>query len=69
MNRVARRHLITDTLAAFVAAGHPLRGARICENGDLLLLTDEPAGALPSNDDGEWVDLAGQTDLSSAKRA
>jgi hypothetical protein len=69
MNRVARKHLITDTLAAFVAVGQPVKGVRICDNGDVLLLTDTPPGAVPSNDDGDWVDLAGETEIPRAKGA
>jgi hypothetical protein len=68
MSRAARKHLIADTLAAFVAAGCPVKGARLCVNGDLLLLTEAPDTALPSNDDGDWVDLAGQTETPRAKR-
>lgn len=67
MNRPARKALIADTLAAFAALGQPVKGARICDNGDVLLLTEAPAAALPSNDDGDWVDLAGQTEVPRAK--
>lgn len=68
MNRVARRHLLTDALAAFMAVGQPVKGVRICENGDVLLLTDAPPDAVASNDDGAWVDLAGETEIPRAKR-
>jgi hypothetical protein len=68
MNRVARKHLITDALAAFLAVGQPVKGVRICENGDVLLLTDTPPEAVASNDDGDWVDLAGQTEIPRAQR-
>lgn len=69
MSPTARKHLIADTLAAFLAVGQTLKAARICENGDILLLTEPPAGALPSNDDGDWVDLAGETKVPRAKGA
>lgn len=70
MRRAERKHLITDTLAAFEAVGRPVKGVRICDNGDLVLLTDRPAGVLPSNDDGgDWLDLAGETEIPGAKRA
>lgn len=69
MNRVARKHLIADTLAAFAALGREVKGARICDNGDVVLLTDTPAGALASNDDADWVDLAGEKEVPGASRA
>lgn len=70
MSRAGRKHLIADTLAAFAAAGCPVKGARLCANGDVLLLTDTPSGALPSNDDdGDWVSLAGEEEVPGAQRA
>lgn len=68
MNRLTRKHLIADVLAAFAATGQPVKGARLCDNGDVVLLTEAPSGALASNDDGNWVDLAGQENVSGAQR-
>jgi hypothetical protein len=69
VNRVSRKHLIVDTMAAFAALGRDIKGARICNNGEVVLLTDAPSGALASNDDGDWVSLAGEKDISGAAGA
>lgn len=56
----ARRKLLADVFKAFTQAGAPPTAARICSNGDILLLTQNPTDALESPDlDADWVDLAG----------
>lgn len=61
MPPMARRKLLTDVFKAFTQAGAPPTAARICANGDVLLLTQNPPAALDSPDsDADWVDLAGK---------
>lgn len=70
MKRAALRQAISEAMAAFAARGTPVKAMRACGNGDVLLLTDMPADALPSdNDTGEWVDLAGETEIPRASGA
>lgn len=60
--------VIKRTIAAMDAQGHPVKAARLCANGDVVLLTESPAGLLPLNldDGGSWVDLAGEAEISRA---
>ena len=60
--------VIERAIAAMDARGHVVKAARLCANGDVLLLTESPAGLLPSelNDGADWVDLAGQAEISRA---
>ena len=56
-------------IKAMDAAGHPVRAMRVCANGDVLFLTEAPAGALPvaDNDGGsDWTDLAGSKEVPRA---
>jgi hypothetical protein len=60
--------VIERAIAAMDAQGHQVKAARLCANGDVVLLTESPAGllALDTNDGGDWVDLAGATEISRA---
>ena len=60
--------VIKRTIAAMDAQGHPVKAARLCANGDVVLLTESPAGLLPLtlDDGGSWVDLAGEAEISRA---
>lgn len=60
--------VIRRAIAAMDAQGHQVKAARLCANGDVVLLTESPAGllALDTNDGGSWVDLAGQAEISRA---
>lgn len=60
--------VIARAIAAMDAQGHQVKAARLCANGDVVLLTESPAGllALDENDGGSWVDLAGTTEVSRA---
>lgn len=70
MNRASTlsQAVIKRAIAAMDAQGHPVKAARLCANGDVVLLTESPAGllALDTNDGGSWVDLAGETEISRA---
>lgn len=70
MSRAARRQLIQDMLAAFEAAGHPVTCARVAPDLSIELLTGERAAVVPSNEnEGDWTDLAGETEVSRAEGA
>ncbi|MBO9710703.1 MAG: hypothetical protein J7521_21075 [Caulobacter sp.] len=60
--------VIKRAIAAMDAQGHPVKAARLCANGDVILLTESPAGLQPLdlNDGGSWVDLAGETEVRRA---
>jgi len=62
--QVKRRLL--DIMAAMREDGHPVRAARLSPDGSILLLTDTPVDALASNDDDDWVALAGAPEISRA---
>lgn len=58
---------IERAIAAMDARGHQVVAARICSNGDVVLLTETPPGLLPvQEDDGDWVSLAGAAEVSRA---
>jgi hypothetical protein len=60
---------LVRAIGAMDAAGHRVVAARLCANGDFLLLTESPAGALPvADNDGaqDWTDLAGTPEISRA---
>ncbi len=65
---ILTKAVIERAIAAMDAQGHSVKAARLCANGDVVLLTESPAGLLPLdlNDDGSWVDLAGQAEISRA---
>lgn len=66
MTPAVTRAQLVRAMAAFEDRGHPVTCARLCPNGDVLLLTGTPDDALPSNDDSDWVDLAGAQEISRA---
>ena len=58
---------ICRAMAAAADQGAPVKALRICPNGDVLLLTELPEGALPPPDASfDWVAHAGETDLPRA---
>ncbi len=66
MNRPART--LRDAIAAFEAAGRTVAGLRVYPNGTVDILTEGPAAPPVANDDGDWVALAGQTEIPRAHR-
>ena len=61
------RAQIQRAMAAAAGQGAPVKALRICPNGDVLLLTEVPEGALPPADASfDWVADAGETDLPRA---
>lgn len=61
MTRTEHRRILADTISVLMRGGVPVTAARICANGDVLLLTQNPPGALDSPDSSaDWVDLAGK---------
>ena len=64
------RHAIERAISAMEHTGHPVKGVRLSPDGSIELLTETPASALASNDaDGEWLSLAGETEISRASGA
>ncbi|HEY2357484.1 MAG TPA: hypothetical protein VGH86_08540 [Phenylobacterium sp.] len=55
-----RKRLIVDTIAALARGGATAKAARICANGDVIVLTETPKAELDSSDEGQWVELAGK---------
>ncbi|MDB5458112.1 MAG: hypothetical protein JWP92_3697 [Caulobacter sp.] len=69
MSERVTKAAMTQAIAAMSAAGRPVLALRLCANGDMLLLTETPAGALPvaDNDGGnDWTTLAGAPEISRA---
>ncbi len=61
---------IERAITAMESTGHPVKGVRLSPGGCIELLTEAPAGALASNDDkGDWLSLAGETDIPRAQGA
>lgn len=60
--------VIERAIAAMDARGHAVKAARLCANGDVVLLTESPVELqrLDTTDGGSWVDLAGETEVSRA---
>lgn len=57
---------IERAITAMESTGHPVKAIRLSTDGSIKLLTEDEQPALASNDDGEWVSLAGQTEISRA---
>lgn len=66
MSRRSTRQALQDAIATFQAAGSPIKGLIMRPNGDLVLLTDTPPGALVNEDQTDWVDLAGTSPITGA---
>lgn len=69
LTRVSKAAM-TQAIAALGAAGRPVTALRLCANGDMLLLTETPASALPvADNDGEqdWTSLAGAPEIPRAQ--
>jgi hypothetical protein len=61
--RQAVRH-ISALMDAFEKRGRPVLGARVRPDGEIVLLTTEPAGpSLRDELDGDWADFAGETQV------
>lgn len=60
--------VIKRAIAAMDAQGHQVKAARLCANGDVILLTESPAGIQPLDlqDGGSWVDFAGASEIPRA---
>jgi hypothetical protein len=70
MSAPITRALIERAITAMESTGHPVKGVRLSPDGCVSLLTETPAGALASNDDqGDWLSLAGETDVPRAQGA
>ena len=66
MTSSARRRLILDLMDAMAARGHTVMAAKISPDGCITLLTELPAAELASNQNDDWVMLAGATQISRA---
>lgn len=70
MSAAISKAQIERAISAMESTGHPVKGLRLSPDGSVALLTEDPAGALASNDDkGDWLSLAGETDISRAQGA
>lgn len=69
MGEAVSKVAIARAITAIESCGHPVKGLRLHVDGSVSVLTEVPAGALPSaNDDGDWVSLAGQKEVPRAGR-
>lgn len=69
--RTVGRRTLENVIRAMEACGQPFTAAKVSPDGTVTLLTtDSKAPILQgSNDDDDWVNLAGQTEIHRAPRA
>jgi hypothetical protein len=70
MSAAISRAQIERAITAMESTGHPVKGILLSPDGCVSLLTEAPAGVLASNDaDGDWLSLAGETEVPRAQGA